>query len=131
MHKEFSYIQNHPLIEIVLIGPKERIKMLALLDSGADYSLFSLEVAERLGIQKENGTKVGLQGVVGEPFLGYLHRVPIQVEDMVFNCTIVFSKVKTTLLGRDNFFLPFLVTFNEKQQKVSLKELNDGNKIFN
>jgi hypothetical protein len=122
MHKEFSYLQNHPLIEIVLIGPKGRIKMLALLDSGADYSLFSLEVAERLGIQKENGTIVSLQGVVGEPFVGYLHRVPIQVEDMVFNCTIVFSKVKTTLLGRDNFFLPFLVTFNEKQQKVSLKE---------
>ena len=58
MHKEFSYIQNHPLIEIVLIGPKERIKMLALLDSGADYSLFNLEVAERLGIKKENKEKV-------------------------------------------------------------------------
>jgi len=123
MHKEFSYIQNHPLIEIVLIGPKERIKMLALLDSGADYSLFNLEVAERLGIKNETSEKVGLQGVVGEPFWGYMHKVPIQVEDKVFNCKIVFSNVKTTLLGRDNFFLPFLVTFNEKQQKVSLKEL--------
>ena len=123
MQKEFSYIQNHPLIEIVLIGPKEKIKMLALLDSGADYSLFSFEVAERLGIIKENGKKVGLQGVVGEPFFGYMHRVPVQVEDSVYNCKIVFSKVKTTLLGRDNFFLPFLVTFNEKQQKVLLKEL--------
>jgi hypothetical protein len=123
MYKEFSYIQNHPLIEIVLIGPKERIKMLALLDSGADYSLFNLEVAERLGIRKETSEKIGLQGVVGEPFWGYLHKVPIQVEDKVFNCKIVFSNVKTTLLGRDNFFLPFLVTFNEKQQKVSLKEL--------
>ena len=123
MQKEFSYIQNHPLIEIVLIGPKERIKMLALLDSGADYSLFNLEIAERLGIKKENNEKVELQGVVGEPFWGYLHRVPIQVENKVFNCKIVFSNVKTTLLGRDNFFLPFLVTFNERQQKVSLKEL--------
>ena len=123
MHKEFSYIQNHPLIEIVLIGPKERIKMLALLDSGADYSLFNLEVAERLGIKNETSEKVGLQGVVGEPFWGYMHKVPIQVEDKVFNCKIVFSNVKTTLLGRDNFFLPFLVTFNERQQKVSLKEL--------
>jgi len=85
--------------------------------------LFNIEVAERLGILKETSEKVGLQGVVGEPFWGYLHKVPIQVEDKVFNCKIVFSNVKTTLLGRDNFFLPFLVTFNEKQQKVSLKEL--------
>ena len=123
MQKEFSYIQNHPLIKIVLIGPKERIKMLALIDSGADYSLFSLEVAERLGIKKENGKKVSLQGVVGEPFLGYLHKVPVQIEDTIYSCKIVFSRVKTTLLGRDNFFLPFLVTFNEKHQKVSLKEI--------
>ncbi len=123
MHKEFSYIHHHPLIEIVLLGPKERIRMLALLDSGADYSLFSFEVAERLGIKKENAEKVSLKGVVGEPFIGYLHRVPVQVEDSVFSCKIVFSNVKTTLLGRDNFFLPFLVTFNEKEQKVSLKEL--------
>ena len=123
MHKEFSYIHHHPLIEIVLIGPNERLKMLALLDSGADYSLFNLEVAERLGIRRETSEKVELQGVVGEPFLGYLHRVPVQVADKVFTCNIVFSSVKTTLLGRNNFFLPFLVTFNEKEQKVSLKEL--------
>jgi len=98
--------------------------MLALLDSGADYSLFSLEVAERLGIKKEEGKKISLQGVIGEQFPGYLHKVPVQVGEMTFNCRIVFSKVKTALLGRDNFFLPFLITFNEKHQKVLLKEHN-------
>lgn len=122
MRKEFSYIQDYPLIKVALIGPKEKIKMLALLDSGADYSLFSLEVAERLGIKKEEGKKISLQGVIGGEFPGYLHKVPVQVEGMRFNCRIVFSKVKTALLGRDNFFLPFLITFNEKHQKVSLRE---------
>lgn len=124
MRKEFSYIQDYPLIKVALIGPKEKIKMLALLDSGADYSLFSLEIAERLGIKKERGKKISLQGVIGEQFPGYLHKVPVQVDDVTFNCRIVFSKVKTQLLGRDNFFLPFLITFNEKYQKVSLKKHN-------
>jgi len=124
MSKDFSYIQGYPLIEVTLIGPKEEIKMLALLDSGADYSLFSLEVAEKLGIKKERGKKIFLQGVIGEQFPGYLHKVPVQVGSMTFNCRIVFSKVKTALLGRDNFFLPFLITFNEKYQKVSLREHN-------
>jgi len=31
MRKEFSYIQGYPLIEVILIGPKEKIKMLALV----------------------------------------------------------------------------------------------------
>jgi len=35
-----------------------------------------------------------------------------------------YSGKWATLLGRDNFFLPFLVTFNEKEQKVLLEEHN-------
>jgi len=121
MRKQFSYIQGYPLIQVVLIGPKDKIKILALLDSGADYSLFSLEVAERLGIKVEKGKRISLQGVAGQPFLGYLHEVPVQVEDITLKCKIVFSKVRATLLGRDNFFLPFLITFNEKGQKVTVE----------
>lgn len=118
MEKEFSYIKAHPLIEVSLLGPKDKIKMLALVDSGADYSLFSLEVAEKLGIEIEKGKKVSLEGVKGEPFPGYCHKVPIKVGDLSFDCKIVFAKVKVSLLGRDDFFLPFLITFNEKFQKV-------------
>jgi len=81
-----------------------------------------LQVAEKLGIKKERGKKISLQGVISEQFPGYLHKVPVQIEGMEFNCRIVFSKVKTALLGRDNFFLPFLVTFNERHQKVLLRE---------
>ena len=122
MRKEFSYIQGYPLIQVVLIGPKDKIKMLALLDSGADYSLFNLEVAERLGIKVEKGKRISLQGVAGETFTGFLHEVPPQVEDTTLKCKIVFSKVRATLLGRDNFFLPFLITFNEKYQKVIVEK---------
>jgi len=96
--------------------------MLALIDSGADYSLFSLEVAEKLRIPVEKGKRISLQGVAGQPFTGFLHEVPVQVEDTTLKCKIVFSKVRATLLGRDNFFLPFLITFNEKHQKVLLRE---------
>jgi len=96
--------------------------MLALLDSGADYSLFSLEVAEKLGILVEKGKRISLQGVAGQPFTGFVHEVLIQVEDTTLKCKIVFSKVRATLLGRDNFFLPFLITFNEKGQKVTVEK---------
>jgi len=122
MRKEFSYIQGYPLIQVVLIGPRDKIRMLALIDSGADYSLFSLEVAEKLRIPVEKGKRVSLQGVAGQPFTGFLHEVPVQVEDITLKCKIVFSKVQATLLGRNNFFLPFLITFNEKHQKVIVEK---------
>ena len=68
MRKEFSYIQGYPLIQVVLIGPRDKIRMLALIDSGADYSLFSLEVAEKLRMPVEKGKRISLQGVAGQPF---------------------------------------------------------------
>ena len=122
MKKEFPYVKAHPLIEVSLFSPKDKIKMLALVDSGADYSLFSSEVAEKLGIEIEKGKKVSLEGVKGEPFPGYRHKVPLKVGNLSFDCKIVFAKVKVALLGRDNFFLPFLITFNERFQKVLIEK---------
>lgn len=122
MRKQFPYIRGYPLIPVVLAGPKEEIRILAFLDSGADYCLFSLEVAEKLGIKKGKGERICLQGVTGEQFIGYSHKVPVRIDGITFKCKIVFSQVRTALLGRNNFFLPFLVTFNEKHQKVSLKK---------
>ncbi|MDI6591804.1 MAG: hypothetical protein QME61_02640 [Patescibacteria group bacterium] len=122
MRREFPYIQAHPLIEVILAGPKKKIKLLAMIDSGADYSLFDLRIGEKIGIEIGRGEKVILEGIGGEPLIGYLHLVPIQVEKKTFNCKIVFAKTEVALVGRDNFFLPFLITFNEKSQKFLIEE---------
>ena len=96
----------------------------ALIDSGATFSIFRPEIASFLGIPVKNGQSLYFQGIKSK-ILGYLHQVPVRVNQEKFNCYIAFSselEVSFNILGRNNFFLPFLITFNEKLQKVLIEK---------
>ncbi len=127
MKKEFSYFekdgQYFPIIEIKLKGLKKGIIVNALIDSGASFSVFRSEIAEELGIILEKGKKIYLTGIGGR-ILGYIHEVPVSLSSKKFRCKIVFSpefNVSFNLLGRDNFFLPFIISFLERNKKVVIK----------
>lgn len=128
MKKEFSYLrkgeQTYPLIDIELIGPKGSLVIKALVDSGSSFSLFRPEIANYLAIPIKSGQSLYFQGIKGR-ILGYLHRIPVRVNQERFDCNIAFSpefKVSFNILGRNNFFFPFLITFNERFQKVLIQK---------
>lgn len=69
-----------------------------------------------------------LQGIKGR-IRGYLHRVPVRVGRERLDCKIAFSRelgVSFNILGRDNFFLPFLITFNQRARRVVLESAKRG-----
>ncbi|MFH1838524.1 MAG: retropepsin-like aspartic protease [Candidatus Kuenenbacteria bacterium] len=128
MQKRFNYFKKgdqwFPIIEVTLQGPKIQKNFMALIDSGASYSIFRSEVAELLGLQVEKGKQIYLEGIGGR-ILGYIHEVNLSVNKKIFKCKIIFSKeflVSFNLLGRNNFFFPFLITFNETKKFVLLKD---------
>jgi len=132
MKREFSYLrkgeQAYPLIDVELIGPKGSLMVKALIDSGATFSIFRPEIASYLGIPVKNGQSLYFQGIKSK-ILGYLHQVPVRVNQERFNCYIAFSselEVSFNILGRNNFFLPFLITFNERFQKVIIEKNIEG-----
>jgi len=127
MKLEFRYSQKdnqwYPTVKIACFGPKNRGTFLALVDSGASFSVFRAEIADYLGIKIEKGKPIYLTGIGGK-ILGYLHKVPVEVNGKRFNCKIVFSReydISLNILGRDNFFLPFLITFSEREKKIFLQ----------
>lgn len=129
MELKFSYRKQrgvyYPIIEIKAKTFKNEIGVKALVDSGASFSVFRPEIANYLGIKIEQGKPIYLTGIGGR-ILGYLHEIDVSVnrEDF-FKCKIVFSKeytVSLNILGRDNFFLPFLITFAERKKQVILKK---------
>ncbi len=133
MKQEFPYLrqgdQTYPLIDVELIGPDRRLLVKALIDSGASLSIFRPEIAHYLGISVETGQRLYFQGIKSR-IVGYLHQLPVKVNGEKFDCYVAFSAELETsfnLLGRDNFFHPFKITFNEKLQKVIL-ERNDDKK---
>lgn len=127
MRKQFSYFEKDgqwfPLIEVTLKHGKKEISVKALIDSGASFSLFHPEIAEYLGLSLEKGKKIYLSGIGGR-ILGYLHTVLLTLDGTTFRCKMIFSSeftVSFNLLGRDNFFLPFVISFVEKKRKIILK----------
>ncbi len=124
MKREYFYQQNFPIIDLELIGKERNLLVKALVDSGANISLFGAQVGEYLGIPVEKGEKLELKGIGGK-IIAYLHFLPVRFNKSQFNLKIAFSreiKFPINLLGRDNFFLPFLITFNEKFQKILIEE---------
>ena len=127
MKKIFSYFekdgQYFPVIEVKLKTSHREININALVDSGTSFSVFRPEIAQELGINLEKGKKIYLTGIGGR-ILGYLHKVSVSVGNKNFICKIIFSpefNISFSLLGRDNFFIPFIISFFEKNKKIIIK----------
>jgi len=115
--------QYFPVADVTLPIPGRPLTVKALVDSGASFSVFRAEVLEYLGIPLARGTPLYLEGIGGR-ILGYRHRVPAQVGATKFPMTAVFSQeltVSFNLLGRQDFFQHFLVTFDERGRTVRLR----------
>ena len=129
MRQDFPYLQKgkqfFPVVDIELMPGKKSLTVKALVDSGASFSIFRIEIAEYLGVEIEKGELIPLEGIGGR-ILGYMHKIPVKILDKTFPCKFVFSReftVSFNLLGRDNFFSPFTISFTEKLQKVTVESL--------
>lgn len=123
----FPYQQNeqdyYPLIKVSLIFGNQKVVLEALIDSGANISVFNEELAELLGINVEKGKKTYLGGVGGR-IMGYIHILKIETADKIFSCPVVFSrefKVSFNLIGRQGFFEKFVISFDERNRQVALE----------
>jgi hypothetical protein len=115
--------QAFPIVDVTLSGPTQRLTVKALVDSGASLSVFRAEIIDYLGIALNRGTRVYLEGIGGR-ILGYRHRVQATVGATRFALSVVFSReltVSFNLLGRDNFFEHFRITFDERRQLIHLE----------
>lgn len=133
MKLEFSYLrkgeQSFPVIDLKAQYERKGITIKALVDSGASYSVFRIEIANYLGIKIEKGKALYLEGIGGR-ILGYLHTICIIIGNKRYWCKVVFSQeftVSFNILGRDNFFAPFLITFYEKNKKVLIQNVQEDN----
>jgi len=127
MELEFPYIrlrgQSYPIVPVTLSHKDREIRTEALVDSGASLSTFHGDLASALGLTLEAGERIYLQGIGGRA-LGYIHRVQLKIGVISFPCRIVFSNELITsvnLLGRADFFERFLVSFDERNQRLTLK----------
>jgi hypothetical protein len=128
----FPYIaiqpgQSRPALPIVIHGTKSRVAVRALVDSGADYSILPKGYASYLGVDLDAAeelpsTTAGGSGVV------LVHPLPLEAEVQAMSIRFAMKSAftergNTVLLGREDFFQEFRVTFDEPAQTFTLEKL--------
>src|SRR5712692_5766616 len=105
-----------PMIGIRLSRGNKGINLLALIDSGADSSLFHKSVADALGIDYKQGPSRDFSGISGRQakITAYFHEVHLTVLGLSsIDLAVGFTESDgvAALLGQSGFFDEFDVTF--------------------
>jgi hypothetical protein len=99
----------------------------ALVDSGADVSLFDWEIANDLGIEATRGTPCEVLGVGGGISVYYFHAVTLTIGDISHKTRVGFTGSpagQTTpygILGQRGLFDKFIVGFDLLREEITLK----------
>ena len=89
--------------------------------SGASFSIFSINEANRLGIDYTKGQKLTVTVGDGSLIPVYLHRLSVKISNILFPATIGFSPrlgIGFNLLGREDIFKRFDVTFSDSRRSI-------------
>lgn len=108
---------KRPIVQIEVLGPAGRRAFDALIDSGADVSLFNAQVAELLGLDLSKAKVRNFLGISGGIEARTLENVEIQIEGIDTPVTIPVSFVQSDsvglLLGQEGFFDTFRIKFEK------------------
>ena len=125
----------HPEIAVSLHGNGRQTpsSYYALLDSGADRTIFSADIAAYIGVTDiETGVREPTLGIAGQKTDVYYHsNLSIQIwgDDKRFPTVVGFSKdIAFPILGRSFFYHFQSVIFYEQKEQVELRpRIRKGN----
>lgn len=110
-----------PLIDVT-IG-NSQLQVVALVDSGASYSLFHAALGEHIGLNIKTGKKISSFGVDGEPLESFLHPTRVAIGGNSVTITVSYSYDLQTpypLLGQYGFFEKFRVCFDLGKKELEI-----------
>ncbi len=117
-----------PIIPIQLQKKNVIIRQEVLLDTGADFCLFSGEVADLLDIELKTGTRHKVMGVGGAVTKGYIHKIGISIPGFgIYNAWAFFcdkselNEAQQGILGQLGFFEKFRVSFEYSKRKIVIR----------
>ena len=117
-----------PIVTVSLKGPLGWIRVEAYVDSGAFVSIFSLHEAAGLGLDYRTGKETFVTVGDGGLIPVYVHRLLVQLGSVKLYTAIGFSPrlgVGFNLLGRQDLFAHFDVTFSDSRRRVIFKPLHE------
>jgi hypothetical protein len=122
-----DYIDDHPKLNVTLLPENVKgvaVPCLALLDTGASYSVFPEKYAEDLGI--DAGVLPQVQIVTplsNEPIWINIGMVPLDFGFAKYKTVVGFHKIDYAVLGHVGFFDHFKVAFDTANRKFMITDM--------
>lgn len=111
----FNYFLNQlPMVEVKLINNNRHVRLFALIDTGADYTLFSKAIAKELGLVIEKGEMKILEAAAGN-VVGYLHPLTAIIADKEMKILACFCEndLPENILGRKDIINNFTLIMDK------------------
>ena len=123
---EFPYILHKQYLMPIIPLLVEDHKLWAFVDSGATFSIFSIDDAQRIGIDWDKGRRQMIVVGDGSYIPTYFHDLKLQIGYREITAPIGFSErlgVGFNILGRTGIFDKFQVCFNDHDRKVTFQKI--------
>lgn len=117
---------KRPLVPIKFIyKDKATLPILCLVDSGADYSYLSTEIADLLGIDLKGIKPQKSFGINGSSFLCYPSKITIELGGHQLDIPVHFSKELSSafpcILGQEDFFSRCRIAFERYKWNLDIR----------
>ena len=112
-----------PIIEVILKSDTRVGIFPSLIDSGADYCIFSLETANLLGIELPPKNKTTISGIGKDKVEGYWNEVELRIARKIYTAKVIFAKISDYgfgILGQQGFFDHFDVNLSYQKQTIEI-----------
>ncbi len=125
-YKNYGQGILRPVIPIEISYKHLTVPYEALVDSGADFCIFSAQIGEILEINIEKGEKFDVRGITGKSESYYVHSVTINVGGWDYKIKAGFmpniGQFSYGVVGQKGFFDIFTVKFDLAKEEIELKE---------
>lgn len=127
-YKKLSKTISRPIIKVRLGLNNQSFLSEALVDSGADDSIFHSDFATLLGIDLKSGIKQETGGIVaGQKACYYLHKVELDLDGNKNEALVGFMENFPTnagasgVLGHNSFFKFFKIIFDTQKEELEVR----------
>jgi len=123
-YEEITPQVRRPIIPVLLTSETTFIIYRALVDSGADYCIFSIDLAYLLGIKLSSRDNVSFTGVDGEKIEGFWGEVEIRIGGISYKTKAIFAEISEFghgILGHKGFFDQFDVKLSYQKQTIEIE----------
>ncbi len=113
-----------PIIEVILKSETGVGIFPSLIDSGADYCIFSLDTAKLLGIQLKSKNKITISGIGRDSVKGYWGELELRIAGKTYTARVIFAAISDYgfgILGQVGFFDHFDIKLSHSKQVIEME----------